>query len=333
MSSYFGLETLGNAFVQPFLGRDWSAPNGAQQHEDPTASATNAPPSPGQTIGDFGRGIAQEGLAGLFDVSGMLDRQDAQRDLAGTFDIRSEDELAKMTGDKPGNVMSPADFQKVARTYSDIRMDRSDIQLDTSNLSDPEDKAAFRDDTMGDIGNLLQTGVGRDLVNDLAYQKRDHKTTIKQRLNASGAVDNSNAEGGADPNATTGTFNDGVGMDAEVQYVPGDAGGIVEKKSKEAWMPMRSDITLFHELAHAYHAAIGDFQLGTIGKNGATSKKDVNQKMAEYQAAGLSYYDEDRLTENSYRKERAAIGASGVGARTTGGVADADVVQRSRYVW
>lgn len=329
MSSYFGLETLGNAFVQPFLGRDWSAPN-AGQHEDP-ASATNTPPSTGQTIGDFGRGIAQEGLAGLFDVSGMLDRQDAQRDLAGSFDIRSDDELAAMTGDKPGNVMSPADFQKVARTYSDIRMDRSDIRFDTSNISDPKEAAAFRNDTMGDIGNLLQTGVGRDLVNDLAYQKLDHKTTIKQRRGAKGA-DNSNAEGGADPSATTGTFNDGTGMDAAVQYVPGDAGGIVEK-SKEAWMPMRSDITLFHELAHAYHAAIGDYQLGTVGKSDAASKKDVGQNMAEYQAAGLSYYDEDHLTENSYRKERAAIGASGVGARTTGGVADADVVQRSQYVW
>ena len=41
----------------------------------------------GQTLGDVGRGLSQEGLGGLFDPSGMMDRQSAQRELAGNFNV------------------------------------------------------------------------------------------------------------------------------------------------------------------------------------------------------------------------------------------------------
>jgi hypothetical protein len=324
MSSFLGLDTFASALARPFVGPDWSAP----QAGDPASAVDPA----AQGFGDFTQGIAQEGLAGLFDISGMLDRQDAQRRLAGQFDVRSQEDIPQVTGENPGNMVTPEQFQDIARTYSDIRTGRSDIQLDTSGIKDPKAQAAFRENTMGDIGNLLQTDIGRTLVNDLAYQQSDHKTTIKQNMTRKGRPDTSNAFGGADPNSTApaGAFANGAGMDAEVQYVPGDAGGIVNRKSTESWMPMRSDITLFHELAHAYHATIGDFQPGTVSNEG--HPRDVGEGMAEYQAVGLGYYDEDRLTENTYRKERAQIGA-GVGARTTGGVADANVTQRTRYTW
>ena len=211
-------------------GRDYSAPSASQPQ---MCSPEDAGPlgflgGIGQTIGDLGRGLSQEGLSGLFDPSGMLDRQGAQRELASQFDVRDPSELVSGPGGPAtyaGNQVSPEEFQRIARTYSDIRMGRSDLQLGTAGMSDDE-AAQFRGETMGDIGNLLQTDSGRELVNSLAYQPDDHVTTLNLRRDATGARDNSNAEGGASPTSVPGSWADGVGTDAAVDYVPGDQGGI-----------------------------------------------------------------------------------------------------------
>jgi hypothetical protein len=324
MSNYFGLDTFAATILSPFVGPDSSAPRGG-------APATPVVQTEEQEwFGDFTQGIAQEGVRGLFDISGMLDRQDAQRDLAGKFDIRSADERAAMTGDVAGNVVTPEQFQEIARTYSDIRRDKTDIQIDTSNLTDKDEATAFRSNVMGDIGNLLQTDVGRDLVGKLANQKDDRKTRIEQRM-LYGEADNMGASGGGDPKATTGSAVDNKGMDAQVKYMPGDDGG-VQVGSSQKWMPMRSDITLFHELTHAYHATLGTFDDAELGKKELVHKKDDGAKRDEYKAVGLGAHAKDSLTENAYRAERVKIG-EGVGARTTGGVADKDIVQRNRYAW
>ncbi|MFN0246303.1 MAG: M91 family zinc metallopeptidase [Kofleriaceae bacterium] len=325
MSNYFGLDTLGAAFVSPFVGPDSSAPRGGAAPAAPVAQTDEQ-----EWFGDFTQGLAQEGLMGVFDVAGMLDRQAAQRELAGQFDIKSAGDRAAMTGDVAGNVVTPEEFQKIAKTYSDIRLDRTDIHLDPSGMTDATGKDEFRNDVMGDIGNLLQTNVGRELVGNLANQKDDRKTRIEPRL-VFGELDRSRASGGGDPAATTGSPIDKVGMDAQIRYVPGDDGG-VDVDSKQKWMPMRSDITLFHELTHAYRATLGTFEDDELKKKELVHKKDDGAKKDEYAAIGLGAHANDSLTENAYRAERAKIG-DGVGARTTGGVADKDIVLRDRYAW
>ena len=45
----------------------------------------------GQLASDLGHGIGQEGLMGLLDPVGMMDRQQAQRDLANRFDVVPDD--------------------------------------------------------------------------------------------------------------------------------------------------------------------------------------------------------------------------------------------------
>jgi hypothetical protein len=322
MSSFWGMETL-SVMASPFVGPNSSAPR-----TDGAAPAASTDPTYG--FGDFTQGLAQEGVMGLFDVPGMLDRQAAQRELAGKFDIKSAEDRAAMTGDVAGNVVTPEQFQDIARTYSDIRRDKTDIQIDTGNLADDKAKSTFRSNVMGDIGNLLQTDVGRDLVGKLANQKDDRKTRIEQRT-LYGEADTSKAVGGGDPKATTGSATDTVGMDAQIEYAAGDDGG-VDVDSKQKWMPMRSDITLFHELTHAYRATLGAFDNNPLGKKELVHKKDDGAKRDEYAAVGLGSHANDSLTENAYRAERAKIG-EGVGARTTGGVADKDVVQRTRYAW
>ncbi|MCB9559182.1 MAG: hypothetical protein H6709_23955 [Kofleriaceae bacterium] len=41
----------------------------------------------GQLLADLGRGLGQEGWLGLLDPVGLLDRQQAQRELRGNFEI------------------------------------------------------------------------------------------------------------------------------------------------------------------------------------------------------------------------------------------------------
>lgn len=312
-----------------FAGRDWSAPSAEQPQESTPADAgpLGFLGSVGQTIGDFGRGVAQEGLGAVLDPTGAIDRQEAQRELASQFNvIAAEDAICTPDGADPApNTVTQEEFQRIARTYSDIRLDRSDIRFNTDGMTEDEARD-FRSASMGDIGNLLQTESGRDLIGGLAYQPDDHTTTINLR------ADNSNAEGGADDHAAPGSWADGHGTNAEIDYVPGDAGGIVQPTMEDEWLPMRSDVTLFHELTHAHHAAYGTMDQTTLDGTNAHAD-DVGQAGLEYQAVGLGDFAGDHLTENTYRAERAAIGRSGVGARTTGGVSDVDMPQRDTYVW
>ncbi len=327
------LDTAAQSAGGLVAGRDYSAPTAEQPQmctpED--AGPLGGIPGIGQTIGDFGRGLAEEGLSGLLDPSGMLDRQAAQRELATMFNVvNPEDMVCSPDNPNPavaGNTVSPEEFRRIAHTYSDIRMGRSDIALNTAGMSD-EDAARFRGETMGDIGNLLQTESGRDLINGLAYQPDDHTTTINLRTDAAGNRDNSNAEGGATAAAAPGSWADGVGTNAEVNYVPGPDGGIVQPGRPDNWLPMRSDVTLFHELTHAHHAAYGTMDQTTLDATNAHAD-DVNQMGLEYQAVGLGDYHGDHMSENSYRAERAAIGATGVGTRT----GDVEMPQRGTYVW
>lgn len=321
-----GIRGIGAWFGSP----DSSAPTADRAAPAPESFGVMSMLGLGHLVGDLGQGLAQEGLAGLGDFSGMLDRQRAQRELADKFEIVTNKELGERK-DAAGNVVTPEQFQQIARTYSNIRLDRTDLKIDSSTISDPKEAAAFEKNTMGDIGNILQTKTGRDLIKNLTDQMSDHQTTIQLNTDAAGNADTSNAEGGARRGAA-GSDHDYVGVDANVKYVPGDDGGIQQPNYSQPWLPLRSDITLFHELVHAQHAVDGDVAQDTLKAGTGVKPIDVDELRMEYQAVGLGAYDENEYTENGYRKERAKIGA-GIGARTTGGVADANVVQRDQYLW
>jgi hypothetical protein len=99
------------------------------------------------------------------------------------------------------------------------------------------------------------------------------------------------------------------------------------------WLPMRSDVTLFHELTHAHHAAYGTLDQTTLASGAGVNPDDVGQLGMEYQAVGLGGWAGNTLTENTYRDQRRAIGASGEGTRSVGGVTDAAMPHRDSYVW
>ena len=302
----------------------------------------------GQGISDFTSGFANEGLAGLLDVSGMMDRSDARRDLAKKFDVVGNSADAVLP-----NQVTAAEYADIARTYSNIRLGRTDLQLDGSATSDPDQ---FNADMMDDIGDIMQTRSGRELVGKLSNNtNRDedgnlvHRTTtLSPNLNDHGAPDNSNAHADIDHEPGVGApFADGqpgIGADAGVRMNPN-----MDVRGKK--VRYRSDVGLFHELVHTLHGTQGTNDMSQVqatdGVAGALRRGDwvgaVGELMNpenmridarpdrgltrhEHQAAGLGLYANDPLTENVYRRERNQVALSGKGM---GG--DLLMQQRQRY--
>lgn len=290
----------------------------------------------GQGIGDFASGVANEGLAGLLDPAGMMDRADARRDLAKKFDVVPNDFM----GPRLPNQVTEAEYNKIAHTYSDIRMGRSDLKIDASTSKDPEQ---YKADMMDDIGDIMQTESGRKLVGTLANNtngvgpdgKPIHKsTTLHPHLDAKGNIDTTNAAESGDSSPGVGSpFADGrpgAGGDTTIAANPNmdvnGAGG--------TW---RSDVALYHEMVHSLHDTKGTTDSSTVGagddvlrearkgsfsgmiheamhpnaNTAADSAAGLNRY--EHQAAGLGLYRDDPMTENAYRRERNAVALSGKG--------------------
>jgi hypothetical protein len=122
--------------------------------------------------------VEQEGLWDtITDLSGAVDRQRAQSELADRFQVVADP--SKIPEGSAGNVVSQEEYQRIARTYSDIRMGRGDLTIDTGSLEPSlwdtitgNDPAAtygmnaeqYKAAAMGDIANLLQTRAGRSEV-------------------------------------------------------------------------------------------------------------------------------------------------------------------------
>lgn len=161
-----------------------------------------------------------------------------------------------------------------------------------------------------DDGKVL----GYDEDVNRSYQPKANGDASAGRL----VPDASEADAGFD---LAGASNPKVGSDARVGYSPDTfAGGI------------RADVALFHELRHAHDATTGTMAQGMVPKysqpKGADSIIDEGEVMLrEHQAVGLGRYHGTGMTENAYRKERAAIGAGQLGAVE----GDVNMPQRTSY--
>ena len=266
----------------------------------------------GQFFGDLGRGLSSEGIGGILDPVGMMDRAAAHRELASRFNVIDDDSTV---GTMEQNQVTPEEYEDIVRTYSDIRLGRGDLRLaDRPAGMTDEDYAGFRGGAMDDIADILQTESGRGLIDSLneAPDQADGSdiiTTINPRLDASGNFDPSNAEGG-------GFF----GVSGQATYAP----GMDHLPTRDN---LRSDVTLYHELVHAHHAVHNTWDGGVVGGTGA----DAGVNQAEHQAAGLGTHANDRFSENRYRGERRRIGALDVGERNHGAESDDNMTHRDTY--
>ena len=96
-----------------------------------------------------------------FDWEGIVDRWKAYDELSGRFDVV---EAARQgdPGKKLPNSVMPEEYADIVRTYSDIRLGRGDLTLDTSEMTPGSDQETdYRDGVMADIAALLQTEAGR----------------------------------------------------------------------------------------------------------------------------------------------------------------------------
>jgi len=302
----------------------------------------------GQGIADFASGIGHEGLSGLLDFGGMMDRADARRDLAKKFSVVDNAADARLP-----NQVTSAQYDQIASTYSNIRRGRTDLQIDGSASSDP---GQFKADMMDDIGDIMQTRSGRDLIGKLANNVNHDEagnavhrtTTLSPFLTAAGAPDNKNAKADIDHEPGVGApFEDGrpgIGADAGVRVNP----NLDVETSKVRY---RSDVALFHEMVHALHGTRGTNDMSHVQSTDGVARElrkgsafgalgellhlddmriDADSKHPlsrhEHQAAGLGLYADDRVTENAYRRERGAVAWSGKGM-----AGDLLMQERQRY--
>lgn len=261
------------------------------------ANIFSALANPFQSIGDLGHAVQQEGVGALGDIMGALDRQDAQRDLASRFNVGMGDGITP-TGEGENDV-TQEEFLAIARQYSDIRRGNTQIELDFATPgADPKRTATLENRTMADIGDIMQTRVGRDLIGDLA--NGEFKTKIGEE-----ATDN--ARGGGQNSETEDAYLYNYAM-----YQPGE-------NHFPGKGDYRSDVTLFHELTHAYHSMKNDVALDYVSSQGLTPPVagDEGQKIQrnEYQAVGLGGFAANKYTENAYRAARMGMTS---GNRTLG---------------
>jgi hypothetical protein len=236
----------------------------------------------------------------------LEDQKKAQQELKGQFQIVPAD----FVGPRLPNQVTQQEFEKLANNYSDIRTGNSNIKLDTAGM-DAKKEAEFREKTMKDFSSMLQTGSGRDLIDQLAHaQAKDgtaRTTTIHGIANPLGA------EAAASDPAKAADRGNGVGTNMTVNYAPG--ADVNVPGAKDQWLPVRSDVALFHEMTHALHGVSG------TRKNDMVADKDLQPgdpkgrtKLEEYATVGLGPHANDAITENRYRNERRLL-AGRVGAR------------------
>lgn len=286
----------------------------------------------GQWLGDFTRGMQQEGLSGLLDMGGMLDRQQAQRDLSSRFQVVGDD----FKGERKANQVSQEEYEKIAYTWSDIRRGKGDLTMDTSEMS-AEDAKKYQDGTMTSIADIMMTKSGRrqiellhdnKLKNDDGTLRKDgsgdeihHHTTLKAAYSTNNDPQDANNDGSVDaadkPHYTSGNWaNDNAFARAhnhEAKFRHGDGTRGDGSDATVFWNPTadvgalhRPDVILAHELQHAVHHTQGTNAMGKVTDPTSADKGGNNR---ERQAQGLSYEghfpgDDDGCTENDYRRER-----------------------------
>jgi len=297
----------------------------------------------GQGIGDLGRGLMQEGLGGALDPVGMMDRMQAQRDLSDRFQVVPDDFI----GPRNHNQVSQAEYEQISHTFSDIRLGRGDLTINTSEMTDAAQAQTYRDGTMSSIADMMMTTAGRQQVmglsnnvarNDDGTARTDaagadvHRhSTIRALYNDTNGDGNwlnddtsaanyrsdnavataygAHGETGAALDLTGyGTWNRDAGTGARG---PGFDSTIWWNPDVTAGACDRGDVILAHEMQHALHETQGTMAAGTYsgpGPDSGTIRNYERQAVGTPHTGGHFPGDPDGCTENTYREQRNQLG-------------------------
>jgi len=235
----------------------------------------------------------------LSSISRTLDRVAASVELRDRFDVVPND----FVGPRLPNQVTEAEYSQIVNTYSDIRTGNSNVRFDNSQLTG-DAATNFQSNTMNDMASMMQTPSGRELLSGMAYGRNAdgsaHTMTIRGISNPGGAQ--------AIPAVNANTSNPRAGTNTTIEYAPGQS--ILNPGAPGQYGSVRSDMTLYHEMVHAYHMRTGTEDQAVLNARTATDRKDIGTNAWEYQAMGLGSHANDPYSENRYRAERRAMGES-----------------------
>ena len=184
--------------------------------------------------------------------------------------------------------------------YSDIRMGKTNIEIG-GGLSG-EELEAFKNGTMEDMARILQTKSGRELLKHTMHAEDKDGNALKTRITRSESANDPYTQAHDERRAMG-----GKGSSADIKYRPGH--DVATKYEGASWGDeFRSDVVLYHELAHAKH-----MHDGKLSKDVDTEEMNTVGMGSGFQADHWKYF------ENRYRHERRQIGTG-----QNGGVVDGD---------
>ena len=176
-----------------------------------------------------------------------------------------------------------------------------------------------RDETMKDLTTIAQTGVGQALLKEMTNEKykENAKVVIAVRDFYGAPTGGPSSEGGAKVSYTPQALKDRDTLNRG----PGKAITRMEAlKEDNPWQENeRTDITLFHEMVHAFHVQdetllgkdelVGDKEAVHLADkpfdgSGMMEGQKIGVPMEEYQTVGLGKFNKKGFNENTYRKER-----------------------------
>ena len=105
----------------------------------------------------------REGANALLDPVGALDRHNARDELASRFEVVGDD----FVGPRNHNQVSAEEYDRIVQTYSDIRLGRGDLTIDTSEMTDDNQESTYRQGVMDQIGDMMETTSGRNMIYQL----------------------------------------------------------------------------------------------------------------------------------------------------------------------
>lgn len=192
-----------------------------------------------------------------------------------------------------------------------------------------EIKHELKVETMKDVIKVAQTVTGRDLLATVA-DAADDVAPVSIAPNEL-VVDPTAKQKNkllAGPQAATVTYTPGEYKTEKAQNSAENMERLRETARYNPWVtPHRSDITLYHELVHAFHIQTGTAKSFTqfVGSQdsdiqpvddvdaprmvtGLGGQELTGVTEEEYYTVGLGPYEDERFTENQYRRERLALG-------------------------
>lgn len=296
----------------PAMGGHSIADLGA--HATAAISGPNLPGG-GAKFHDWLHGLAPS----IFDES---DSTKALHKGEASADVLLKDKLN--VGGEGAGAISTKDYEKLKENFGKIMAGQGYLQIDTSALKDPEKAAEYKKKMFDDLARIAQTPSGRDLINTMVTQDQvkdedaRKMTTLKPNVGPDGKLlGNGEAEavdGKGNAHDSVISFNPGEGMKPEDAMNDDWKRKFGNRLPDDKWMPIRSDVLLYHELVHAKHQTFGDDREAKImpGDIGPGQKgymdADGTVHESEFQAVGLGEHGSgkgrDTTTENIYRRER-----------------------------